>query len=106
MELQHCIACSGVIVAPQSYANVASPTTSNARKIVLTNCMFVYVSRPAYSSQAQGHSKIIKICTPRRIGVDKSPSNSKSNRKVQTARKATAGCSEGSLSLYDLADRL
>jgi len=57
MELQHCIACSDVMVAPQSYANVASPTTSNARKIVLPNSMFVYVSRPGYSSQAQGHSK-------------------------------------------------
>jgi hypothetical protein len=73
MELQHCIACSGVMVlAPQSNAYVARLTTSNARKIVLTNCMFVYVSRPGYSSQAQGHSKAPTICITRTSGVDKS----------------------------------
>lgn len=90
MELQHCIACSGVMVAPQSYANVASPTTSNARKIVLTNCMFVYVSRPGYSSQAQGHSKTLTICTIRRISVDKSPLHSQSrvsSRPMAVGRK-------------------
>jgi len=70
MELQHCIACSGVMVAPQSYANVASPTTSNARKIVRTNCMFVYATRAGHSSQAQGHSQTLTISTTRRIGVD------------------------------------
>jgi hypothetical protein len=87
MELQHCIACSGVMVlAPQSNAYVARPTTSNARNIVLTNCMFVYVSCPGYSSQAQGHSKALMICITRTSGVDKSTRRTPSHSSCTVAR--------------------
>lgn len=45
MELQHCVAWSGVMVAPQSTAYVARLSASNARKIGLSNRMFDYISR-------------------------------------------------------------
>jgi len=40
MELQHCIAWSGVMVAPQSTAYVARMSASTARNIGLANRMF------------------------------------------------------------------
>jgi hypothetical protein len=39
IESQHCIACSGVVVAPQSNANTASATTIAATKILFTRCI-------------------------------------------------------------------
>jgi len=46
IELQHCIACSGVVVAPQSKAYVESPTASSARKIGLINRIIDQASPP------------------------------------------------------------
>src|SRR5271169_3274640 len=46
MELQHCIAWSGVMVAPQSTAYVARLTASTARKIGLANRIIDEVRPP------------------------------------------------------------
>jgi hypothetical protein len=40
MESQHCIACSGVVAAPQSNAYTTSATTMAATKIRFAQCIF------------------------------------------------------------------
>jgi len=57
MELQHCIACSGVTVVPQSNAYVARLTASTARNIGLTNRTMPYVSCVRWLSQAHYHGQ-------------------------------------------------
>lgn len=48
IELQHCMACSGVVMAPQSSAYAASATTSAAITSGLRNSL----TNPTYSLRA------------------------------------------------------
>ena len=53
IDLQHCVACSGVVEAPQSNAYAIKATATMGRKIDFTKRLIHYVRRPQDWSQAR-----------------------------------------------------